>query len=236
MVHRPRLRRSRASLRAVLFDSVGTLVRPASLPGHPSRALKRILLRHWPAAPIDDLPRAFRSGAAMLARAPTPGSWEGYCRTVLAELGMGRPPRALLDEMIGANPHRMRLYPDVPATLGQLRERGLPMVVVTDSLGTAESLRYRYEQIGLGGYFEYFAVAGELGCTKPDPAIYRAASDALGVPPEQTCYVDDQAEMIAAATRLGYHGLVLSRDGAPSRPDLPYISALHAILELVSST
>jgi HAD superfamily hydrolase (TIGR01509 family) len=228
-VHLTRHRLPRTPLRAVLFDSSGTLVQP----GHRNDDLERVLLRHCPAVSVEDLAHAFRSGAAMLARAPTPGSWDSYCRTVLAELGMGRPPPALLDEMTGA---RMQLFPDVSATLRQLNERGLPMAVVTDSLGTAESLRHRYDQIGLGGYFVYLAVAGELGCTKPDPAIYLAASNALAVPPQQTCYVDDQAEMVAAANTLGYHGLVLSRDGAIPRPELACISALDDILKLVSGT
>ncbi|GAA0465720.1 hypothetical protein Ade02nite_47490 [Paractinoplanes deccanensis] len=232
-MRRPRARRPRASLRAVLFDSCGTLVRPAPPARATSDELRRILLRHWPAAPVEDLPHAFRSGAAMLDRAAHPRGWDDYCRAVLAELGMGRPPRALIDEMNGADPHRMRLYPDVLSTLDRLHARGVPMAVVTDSLVSAESLRHRYEQIGLGGYFRCFAVAGELGCTKPDPAIYRAAGDALGTPPQQTCYVDDQAEMIVAAARLGYPGFALRRDAAAARSGVPPISALTEILTLV---
>nr|WP_158073976.1 HAD family hydrolase [Micromonospora sp. CB01531] len=206
------------------------MIRPSDPGARLGRDLEDILRRHWPAAPIEELPHAFRSGAAMLERAQRFGTWEGYCRCVLAELGIGRPPQSLLDELIAADPNPVQPFPDVPTTLRGLHERGLPMAVVTDSLATAESLRASYEQIGLRGYFRYFAVAGEVGCRKPDPAIYRAASEALGVPPRHTCYVDDNADLVAAAVSLGYRGLALCRTGTPTQPDLPYVSALDEIL------
>ncbi|SCL44981.1 putative hydrolase of the HAD superfamily [Micromonospora citrea] len=192
--------------------------------------MEEILRRHWPAAPIRDLPDAFRSAAAMLERAKRLGTWEDHCRTFLAELGIGRPSQPLLDELIAADPTRVRPFSEVPTTLGRLRERGLSMAVVSDSLDTAESLRSSYERIGLRGYFRYFAVAGELGCMKPDPAIYRAASRALGEPPQRTCYVDDNPDLVTAAISLGYRGLALCRTGTPAPPDLPYIAALDEVL------
>ncbi|WP_405097999.1 HAD family hydrolase [Micromonospora sp. NBC_01412] len=230
MMHQQRLQQP--VIRAVLFDSSGTLIQPA--PARPNQNLEEILRRHWPAAPIEDLPHAFRSGATMLERAQRFETWEGYCRTVLAELGIGRPPQPLLDELIAADLNPVQPFPEVPTTLKRLHERGLPMAVVTDSLETAESLRASYEQISLRGYFRYFAVAGELGYRKPDQAIYRAASEALGVPPRHTCYIDDNADLVAAAISLGYRGLALCRTGTPTRPDLPYVSALDEILERIN--
>ncbi|MFI5490683.1 HAD family hydrolase [Micromonospora echinaurantiaca] len=232
MAHQQRLRRPR--IRAILFDSSGTLIRPAGPCARPYQDLEEILRRHWPTAPIEDLPHALRSAAAMLERAQRFGTRDGYCRTFLAELGIGRPSQPLLDELIAADLSPVQPFSEVPTTLRRLHERGLPMAVVTDSLDTTESLRTSYEQIGLRGYFRYFAVAGELGCRKPDPAIYRAASKALGEPPQHTCYIDDNGDLVAAAIRLGYRGIALCRTGTPTRPDLPYIAALDEILEHIN--
>ncbi|MEU8244556.1 HAD-IA family hydrolase [Actinoplanes missouriensis] len=227
------------TIRAVLFDSGGTLTRTVD----PDREFREILVRHWPDAPVEDLSDALASGAAMLQRLPASASRERYHRTVLAELGMGRPPEPLLAELDRAELDRAELggagprpFPEVPDVLRRLHERGLSIAVVTDSLGTAESERRDYERIGLAEYVRFFAVAGELGRTKPDPALYRAASDALGVPAHETCYVDDHAGLVAAGITLGYHGFAVCRDGAPRPSDVPWIPTLASLPERLTET
>ena len=41
---------------------------------------------------------------------------------------------------------------------------------------------------------------------KPDPAIYRLALEQLGVAPERALFLDDRADNVAAARRLGFVG------------------------------
>jgi len=55
-------------------------------------------------------------------------------------------------------------------------------------------------------FARHFAVriySCSVGATKPSPAIYEAALDALGVPPQEALYVDDMREFVEAARDMG---------------------------------
>lgn len=128
----------------------------------------------------------------------------------------------------------VELYPDVRETLEQLRSSGLRMAIVTDNWGNAESVRRTHDRIGLEGFFDAFAVSSELGCNKPDERMYRAASDALGLRPDECLFVDDDPGLVKAAVRLGYAGTAIRRDGPPYPDDVPMITDLHQLLELIT--
>jgi epoxide hydrolase-like predicted phosphatase len=55
--------------------------------------------------------------------------------------------------------------------------------------------------------FDVIVISGLLGVQKPDPAIYYTALERLGVTPEEAIFVDDFAENIEAARRLGIRTL-----------------------------
>jgi putative hydrolase of the HAD superfamily len=48
----------------------------------------------------------------------------------------------------------------------------------------------------------------EMGFIKPEPEIYFKVISSLGVLPEEIFYVDDRAELIEAASRLGIRGFI----------------------------
>ena len=54
-----------------------------------------------------------------------------------------------------------------------------------------------------------FVFSNEIHIRKPDPKAFRALSDALGVPPEETVFIDDSVANIEACRALGYHGILL---------------------------
>ena len=56
---------------------------------------------------------------------------------------------------------------------------------------------------------EQFVFSNEIGVRKPDPAAFAALTRALGRPPEETVFVDDNRDNIAACEALGYQGLWL---------------------------
>ena len=53
--------------------------------------------------------------------------------------------------------------------------------------------------------FEIVAFSCRIGLAKPDPRAFRWCCDTLGVTPEQVLFIDDRAENIHAAERLGLH-------------------------------
>ena len=55
----------------------------------------------------------------------------------------------------------------------------------------------------------------ELGLHKPDPAIYRAVSERLGVEPEHCFFLDDLEENVESARRVGFQGLRFENDRIP---------------------
>ena len=56
---------------------------------------------------------------------------------------------------------------------------------------------------------ECFVFSNEIGVRKPDRAAFAALTDALGVQPHQTAFVDDSPANIEAARELGFDGILL---------------------------
>ena len=55
--------------------------------------------------------------------------------------------------------------------------------------------------------FDDLVISAEVGLAKPDPAIYNLALDRLDVEANQTVFVDDFTQNIAAAADLGMHAV-----------------------------
>jgi epoxide hydrolase-like predicted phosphatase len=60
--------------------------------------------------------------------------------------------------------------------------------------------------------FEVVIDSSHAGVRKPDPAIFRMATDALGVAPERCVFLDDFPGNIAAAEALGITGILVESD------------------------
>jgi putative hydrolase of the HAD superfamily len=60
-------------------------------------------------------------------------------------------------------------------------------------------------------------MSNEIGMEKPDPAVFELALELLDVPAQQALFVDDIAENVQAAQRLGMAGLVHT-DWTVTRP------------------
>lgn len=82
----------------------------------------------------------------------------------------------------------------------------------------------------MDGFFEAYAISAELGCRKPDPRMYRHASDALGLAPADCLFVDDDPSFVVAAIRLGYHGMAVLRRPGQRADDVPFIRSIDALL------
>ena len=55
--------------------------------------------------------------------------------------------------------------------------------------------------------FDEIFISAELGVAKPDPKIYEMVLEKLGFAPEETVFIDDFLHNIAAARKLGMHGI-----------------------------
>ena len=89
----------------------------------------------------------------------------------------------------------------------QLKASGYRIAILSDTVGPhAEFITAK----GVYAPFEVVVLSHEVGLRKPDPAIYQLTLERLGLPAEQTVFIDDTLENITAATELGMHGIVCS--------------------------
>lgn len=118
---------------------------------------------------------------------------------------------------------------DTHAALRRLRAAGLRLGVVSNSDGRVEEA---LEAAGLRSYFEVVVDSGLAGVEKPDPAIFRPALEALGVPPEDALYVGDLYEVdVVGARAAGMPAvLLLPRDAAPPA-DCASVGSLGALAD-----
>jgi putative hydrolase of the HAD superfamily len=82
-------------------------------------------------------------------------------------------------------------------------------------------------------YFEGFVISEVLGCRKPDPRMYAAGSDLLGLDPGDCLFIDDDPQLVSAAVGLGYHGVAIARDEQPPAA-VRVINSLDALLPIVA--
>ncbi|MFI9502873.1 HAD family hydrolase [Nocardia sp. NPDC052566] len=91
-------------------------------------------------------------------------------------------------------------YPDTVAVLNSLAAQGIPTAVVSN---IPFDIRPAFTALGLDAALGAFALSFEVGAIKPDPRIFRAALDKLGVEPGAALMVGDSAEADGGAAALG---------------------------------
>ncbi|WP_236239796.1 HAD family hydrolase [Streptomyces sp. CC228A] len=88
--------------------------------------------------------------------------------------------------------------------------------------------------LGVRDRFEAVVCAADIGISKPEPAAFHAACDALGLAPYEVAYVGDQPDIDArGATEAGLLGIWLDRTGAGGRPELQRITGLEQLPALL---
>lgn len=109
----------------------------------------------------------------------------------------------------------------------------LALGVVTN--GEAEFQRAKLVAVGLERPLQAAIVASsEIGVAKPDPAIFHAACDRLGLDRTAVAYVGDRLETDAlGAAHAGLLGVWLDRRKSGTVADLPTISSLRELEALL---
>jgi HAD superfamily hydrolase (TIGR01509 family) len=110
-------------------------------------------------------------------------------------LAPGREAREL--ELIDQKP----VMPGVMAYLDRARQLGLRMGVASSS--SRRWVTGHLERLGLLERFSVIRAAEDVPHTKPDPALYLAVLDGLGVSPEYAIAFEDSPNGVLAARRAG---------------------------------
>lgn len=99
------------------------------------------------------------------------------------------------------------VMPQVPEALGRMRDRGLTLVVVSNSDGTAER---SLEAAGLRPYLSDVIDSAIVGYEKPDARIFEHALRHSGARPERTLHVGDLYHAdVTGARAAGIHAVLL---------------------------
>ncbi len=122
------------------------------------------------------------------------------------------------------------LHPQILPILRALKERGVRIGLITNCFSEEAKLIRESE---LFPFFDAPCLSWETGIRKPDPTLYRACLEKLGIPAENCLYVGDGGSReLEAADLLGMQALQATwyrREGfekyqAAIRPEFPQIS------------
>ncbi|WP_449465564.1 HAD family hydrolase [Stenotrophomonas humi] len=101
--------------------------------------------------------------------------------------------------------NQVEFYPDALDALHRIAAR-VPVAAVSN--GNAD-----LQRIGIGELFAFQLGSREFGAAKPDPGIFHAACERLGVEHAHVLHVGDHAEMdVAGAMRAGLRGCWINRE------------------------
>jgi HAD superfamily hydrolase (TIGR01509 family) len=221
---------SQKRLRAVLFDAGNTLI---------FLDYARMAIGVGAALGLPLTEAGLRAHAGEAARAmERAGSDQERATAYLESLFLlGGVPADRLDEVrscLGRMHGERHLWCSAPATtrtaLARLKAAGLLLGVVSNSEGrVAQAL----EAAGLEEYFDVVIDSGILGIEKPDPRIFQAALEALGVGPEEALYVGDLYEVdVVGARSAGIEAVLLGTTTAAA-PDCSTASSIEDLTQRV---
>jgi putative hydrolase of the HAD superfamily len=131
-------------------------------------------------------------------------------------------------------PH-IRHHPDAVAVLADLKDRGLKVGVLSNTHWPRAFHEHFLARDGLAPYIDAQVYTSELPFSKPHPAAFRAALDAVGVSdPSRAVFVGDRLyDDIHGAQQAGLRGILRPHDLVPGY-DVEPDAVIDSLSELAS--
>lgn len=196
-----------ADIQGVVFDADGTLFDTERL----ARDCWLAVAREWGAAPVEAhytelIGRNHAGIAALLQEVCGP-----HFPVEDFTLACSRRVRAAIDA------DGVPVKAGAREILDFLRDRGIPAALATSSGGAAT--RMKLERAGLAHCFQAVLTGDMVSRGKPDPEIFLAACQALGLAPSRCLAVEDSPNGIRSAHAAGLR-VVMIPDLIPPAPDI----------------
>jgi 2-haloacid dehalogenase len=141
---------------------------------------------------------------------------------------------ALLADLSAAY-RQLEAYPEVPGVLQELRAGGRATAILSN--GEPHMLSEGVAAAGLTALLDDVLSVESVGVFKPDPRVYRLATDRFAVPPSRIAFVSSNAWDAFGALGFGFRVAWINRAGQPDEyglrgraSELHDLSALPALL------
>jgi putative hydrolase of the HAD superfamily len=130
--------------------------------------------------------------------------------------------------------HGLELFPEAAAVLREVRTAASaageayrrPLALITN--GPTEVQRAKVDLLGIGDLIDFVLISEEFGSAKPEPEIFHAALDRMGVDRADAVFVGDSPEFdMAGARAAGLRSVWVNRQGRPWQEEAP---APHRII------
>jgi putative hydrolase of the HAD superfamily len=119
-------------------------------------------------------------------------------------------------------------YPDVLPALGDLRERGVTLVVASN---WDCSLPDWLAPTGILDLVDGVVTSAEVGEAKPSPRVFERALAVARVAPDEALHVGDKVDNdVEGAAAAGVRAVLLQREGEPP----PGVTAIRSLSELLA--
>jgi len=230
-------------LGAVTLDAAGTLFEVAEPVGV---TYARVAARHGIGVTATELDRAFRAALAGAPPLAFPGAspvrlpdherawWYAVVRRTFGGAAASPGFDACFADLFDlyAEPAAWRVFADAPGALREVRARGLRVGVVSNFDARLAGL---LDGLDVAPLLDCVVHSTRAGAAKPDPAIFRAALDALGVAAASAMHVgNDVVADVEGARAAGLQAVLLARDG--HLPRLPAgVTCIRTLAELGST-
>ena len=215
-------------VRAVLFDLGGTLVDERDYAGWADLA-RRVYLDLDADTVVHFFGEVEREIDAAPLAVDREAAYVEFWRRVLsraAEREVSAEVATKYVKFLRESEPPVRLFSDVRRCLDQLRAERRKLGIVSNSTSEA-SVRRILDRVGIVDYFDRVVSSGTEGIAKPNPEIFRRATQRLDVAPAEAVYVGNlPATDARAATAAGLHGVWLNREGFGFGNDPPEITSL----------
>jgi putative hydrolase of the HAD superfamily len=156
----------------------------------------------------------------------------------LEELGLHEPHPAL-EHLVrsyeeAAHTSQVRALPGALDTLVALARAGIHRALICDTgLTPGRVVRQHLARLGLLEHLEIQIFSDEIGVPKPNPRVFRAALDPLGVEPPRALHVGDLRRTdVAGARAVGMAAIRIRElhDDATELPEADFVVDSHAEL------
>jgi putative hydrolase of the HAD superfamily len=156
-----------------------------------------------------------RKGKALLKERAYRGqiAQDQYFEELLGLYGINEPD--LLSQgkhLIRQERGEVEFFEGVQKTLFELKQRGYLLGIITDTANSVQAKLSWFERGGFAHVWDSIISSKDIGVRKPNPKIYHAILDQLGLAADQTIFVGHKPSELDGAHAVGMHTAAFNYD------------------------